>query len=227
MQEKMSEPISIVMNYDCLPYMKTVPDKFFDLVIPDVPYGINASEMTMGSGTNKKYRKGKKWDLDTPDSKYWKELFRISKNQIIFGGNYFILPLSRGWIFWDKGIDGDCSFADGELIWTSFDTVLRKAQIRYKGFLGMDRDERIHITQKPITLYSWILQNYAKPGDKIFDSHMGSQSSRIAAYKLGFDYWGCELDEDYFRDGCARFDRECLGEITTSEGIKITQQKLF
>jgi site-specific DNA-methyltransferase (adenine-specific) len=152
----------------------------------------------MGSGTKKKWDKGKKWDLKVPEAEYWNELFRVSKNQIVFGGNYFALPLVRGWIFWDKGIDGDCSFADGELAWTSFDTVLRKAQIRYKGFLGMDKDERIHPTQKPIKLYKWILQNYANQGNLILDTHVGSGSSRIACNDMQFSFTGFEIDVDYF-----------------------------
>ncbi len=192
------EPKSIAINADNMEVMATYHDRYFDLAIVDPPYGINASEMTMGSGTKKKWTKGKKWDLKAPEPEYWNELFRVSKNQIIFGGNYFPLPLVRGWIFWDKGIDGDSSFADGELAWTSFDTVLRKAQIRYKGFLGMDKDQRIHPTQKPVSLYQWILSKYAKQNDKILDTHLGSGSSRIACHKLGFDFVGIELDKDYF-----------------------------
>ena len=191
---------------DNLQYMAKFPDKFFDLAIPDPEYGINAGNMTMGKGTKKKYSK-KDWDKKPPRTEYFTELFRVSKNQIICGGNYFAdkLPISKGWIFWDKGINGSSSFADGELIWTSFDTVLRIAPIQYNGFLGADK-ERIHITQKPICLYKWILNNYAKKGDKILDPNLGSQSSRIAAYDLGFDFYGCELDEEYFNDGNARFE---------------------
>ena len=195
-----------LLNCDCMEYMATVPDKYFDLAIVDPPYGIGASEMTMGSGKNKKWNKGKQWDNKTPEAIYWNELKRISKNQIVWGGNYFELPITRGWIFWDKGIDGDCSFADGELAWTSFDKVLRKAQIRYKGFLGMDKDERIHPTQKPVALYNWLLTNYAKKGQRILDTHLGSGSSAIAAHYFGVDFVGCELDKDYFEAAKARFD---------------------
>lgn len=209
-------PFSEVYNMDCMEYMKGIPDKFFELAIVDPPYGIGASEMTMGSGTKKKFYKGKKWDNETPDQIYFNELFRISQNQIIWGGNYFTdkLPITRCWIFWDKGIDGDCSFADGELAWCSFDQVLRKAEIRYKGFLGADK-ERVHPTQKPVKLYKWLLTNYAKPGDKILDTHLGSGSSRIAAWDMGFDFFGCELDADYFAASQKRFDNFKL------------QQKLF
>ena len=199
-------PISETYFMDNIAHMKLIPDKFYDIGLCDPEYGIDAGNMTMGSGTKKEYTK-KNWDKKTPEAEYFNELFRVCKNQIICGGNYFAdkLPISRGWIFWDKGINGDSSFADGELIWTSFDTVLRIAPVRYKGFLGAD-SQRIHITQKPIALYKWILSNYAKKGNKIFDPNLGSQSSRIAAYDLNFDFFGTELDIDYFTQGNARFE---------------------
>ena len=198
---------------DCMELMKDAPDKFYQLCIVDVPYGIGASEMTMGSGKNKKWDKGKKWDNEIPKKLYWDELFRISENQIIWGANYLTeyLQISRGWIFWDKGIDGDCSFADGELAWTSFDRVLRKAPIRYKGFLGADRTERFHPTAKPIALYSWLLKNYAKTNDRIFDSHLGSGSIAIAVHKanemdgMNLQFTGIEIDSDYFTAAVKRF----------------------
>jgi len=198
-------PESIVYNADCMDIMKGYPDKYFDLSVVDPPYGIGASEMTMGSGKNKKYTKGKKWDNKTPDKQYFEEIIRISKNQIIWGGNYFELPKTKSWILWDKGIYGDCDFADGELAWTSFNIVLRIAKIRYKGFLGAD-DVRIHPTQKPVKLYDWIFKNYAKPTDKILDTHLGSGSSRIAAYKSGLSFVGIELDKDYFEAQEKRFN---------------------
>lgn len=187
-------------NCDCMGLMKNTPDKYYDLAIVDPPYGIDACNMTMGSGTNKKWAKGKKWDNKVPTREYFDELFRVSKNQIIWGGNYFALPNKRGWIFWDKGIDGDCSFADGELAWTSFDVVLRKANIRYRGFLGMDK-ERIHPTQKPVKLYKWLLQKYAKEGDKILDTHFGSLSIGIACHDLHFELTASELDKEYYELG--------------------------
>jgi site-specific DNA-methyltransferase (adenine-specific) len=190
-------------NEDNMLLMSRYPDKYFDLAIVDPPYGIGASEMTMGSGKNKKYTKGKKWDNETPNKDYFNELVRVSKNQIIWGGNYFDLPLTKSWIFWDKGIYGDCDFADGELAWTSFKKVLRVAQIRYKGFLGADL-HRIHPTQKPVKLYKWLLQNYANKGDKILDTHLGSGSIAIACHDLGFDLTACELDTDYFNASIKR-----------------------
>ena len=194
----------ITITNECnMELMARYPDKYFDLAIVDPPYGIGASEMTMGSGKNKKYKKGKNWDAETPNQEYFNELFRVSKNQIIWGGNYFPLPLTKSWIFWDKGINGDCDFADGELAWTSFNKVLRIAPIRYKGFLGADK-ERIHPTQKPVALYKWLLDKYAKQGDKILDTHLGSGSIAIACHDYGFDLTACELDESYYNSALKR-----------------------
>lgn len=193
-----------LLNMDCMEYLAGLPDKAFELAIVDPPYGIGAGLMTMGSGTNKQWGK-KDWDTAIPTAEYFDELNRVSSSQIIWGGNYFPLPCARGWIFWDKGIDGDCSFADGELAWTNFDRVLRKAPVRYKGFLGSDKT-RIHPTQKPVALYEWLLTNYAKPGDRILDTHLGSGSSAIAAHNLGFDFVGTELDTDYYAAAVRRFE---------------------
>ncbi len=193
--------------------MAKYPDKYFDICLVDPPYGINASEMTMGSGKKKKFKKGKKWDNCIPDEKYFSELFRVSKNQIICGGNYFSLPISKSWIFWDKGINGDCSFADGELIWTSFEKVLRIAKIRYKGFLGAD-EQRIHPTQKPTTLYDWIYKNYVEKGQKILDTHLGSGSNAISAYYFGVsEFVGVEIDKEYF-DAASKRINEQTNQLT-------------
>ena len=194
-----------IYNKDCLEAMKLMQDNQFDLAIVDPPYGIGASEMTMGSGKNKKYKKGKKWDNETPTNEYFLELQRVSKNQIIWGGNYFAdkLKPSKCYIFWDKGINGDCDFADGELAWCSFNKVLRIAPIRYKGFLGADKI-RIHPTQKPVKLYEWLLMNYAKEGDKILDTHLGSGSIAIACHNLGYDLEGYELDKEYYDNALKR-----------------------
>ena len=181
-------------NMDCMEGMKEFPDKFFDLAIVDPPYGIGASEMQMGLG-KKKWEKGKCWDSSPPTAEYFKELFRVSVNQIIFGGNYFSLPI-RGWIFWDKDVRPGLSFSSGELAWSSFDCVLKKANIDYSGFRGKDSD-KIHPTQKPIKLYKWCLSTYANPGDKILDTHVGSASSLIACMDMGFDFVGFELDPHY------------------------------
>jgi site-specific DNA-methyltransferase (adenine-specific) len=208
--------VSEVYNMDCVEGMKHYPDKYFDLAICDPPYGIGASEMTMGTGKNKKYSKGKNWDNETPLLEYFIELFRVSKNQIIWGGNYFTdkLPISRGWIYWDKQLNKDVSFADGELAWTSFDKVLKTAKVQYSGFLGAD-NVRIHPTQKPEKLYDWIYSNYSEEGMKILDTHLGSGSSRISAYFNKMNFVGFEIDEDYVKASDKRFKDA------------ISQQRLF
>ena len=193
-------------NMDCLEGMKQFPDKHFELAIIDPPYGININ-MNMGrkKGQEKKHQE-KDWDSSIPNQEYFDELFRISQNQIIWGGNYFPLPLTKSWIFWDKEVPKGVSFADGELAWTSFDKTLVKARIPYSGFQGMDDGGKIHPTQKPVALYKWLLMNYAKQGDKILDTHVGSASSLIACYDMGFDYVGFELDEDYYKSACERIE---------------------
>jgi site-specific DNA-methyltransferase (adenine-specific) len=202
--------ISEVYNIDCLEYMATVPDKYFSLSLVDPPYGIGASSTKFINGTSKSvksYFRETCWDTTPPTKEYFDELKRISVNQIIWGGNYFAdkVPVSRGWVVWDKGT-GDNDYADGELAWTSFDRVLKIFKKTWVGANAKNETDRIHPTEKPVQLYKWLLKNYAKEGDKIFDSHMGSQSSRIACYDGGFDFWGCELDKEYFDAGNKRFE---------------------
>ena len=186
--------INEVKLCDNMDYMKTVPDGYFELAIVDPPYGIgeDGGKFRGKKGEWHRVLEKKEWDKETPPQQYFNELFRISQNQIIWGGNYFTdkVPVSRCWLYWDKLMSGD--FSDGELAWTSFDKVLKKFTMcnKYHG--------KIHPTQKPVALYKWILKNYAKPGYKIFDSHVGSGSSRIACYDMGFDFIGCEKDEDYW-----------------------------
>jgi site-specific DNA-methyltransferase (adenine-specific) len=150
----------------------------------------------------------KSWDNNAPSQEYYDGLFRVSDNQIVWGGNYILehLPQSRGWIFWDKLMDIGFSLADGELAWTSFDKGVKKFTYLWAGFKKAKPEERIHPTQKPIALYDWIFHNYAKPNDTIFDSHCGSGSSRIAADKHNLPYLATELDADYFYAHCKRFD---------------------
>ena len=197
---------SLVTNEDCMALMARYPDKYFDLAVVDPPYGIQYSQI-VGAKKKKhgwKERKSSEWDSVRPDACYWNELFRVSKNQIVWGGNYFDLPPTRCFLIWDKvqRIDqADCEFA-----WTSFQSsarVFRYARGNESGFApklkGSERAGiNIHPTQKPIALYDWIFANYAKAGDKILDTHLGSGSSRIAANKAGLDFVGCELDKDYF-----------------------------
>jgi site-specific DNA-methyltransferase (adenine-specific) len=193
---------SITYNTDCLEYMKTLPDKAFELAIVDPPYGIGAAKMTMGSGRHS-FVKGKDWDNGIPKADYFEQLFRVSINQIIWGGNYFTehLPPSKNWIVWDKQ-NPNLSFAEGELAWVREGKLLRIFQ-HYSA--QVEEGGKIHPTQKPVALYEWLLKHYAKPGDKILDTHLGSGSSRIAAYNLGFDFVGCEIDPDYFAAEEKRF----------------------
>ena len=207
----------LLLNEDCMDVMARYPDGYWELVIADPPYGINiASQSPLGSGCVKKkcgqsfeYTK-KDWDSCIPDASYFKELFRVSKNQIIWGANYMTehLPPSMGWIVWDKN-NGTISFSDCELAYTSFDRALRQFTYTWHGMLQGDmknKEQRIHPTQKPVKLYEWLLLNYAKEGDKILDTHLGSASSAIAAKKMGFDFVGCELDKEYFDKSQERID---------------------
>jgi site-specific DNA-methyltransferase (adenine-specific) len=199
----MKTPVSITENRDCLEAMKTFPDKYFELAVVDPPYGIGMDGGNVGYKGFNDFEK-KDWDASTPSGEYFKELSRVSKNQIIWGGNYFELPPSRCFLIWDKG-EGfyNRTYAECEQAWTSFD---KNAKIFKRDPLAKgDYHGKIHPTQKPVALYKWLLSNYAKEGDKILDTHMGSQSSRIAAYLMGFDYWGYEIDGDYFQDGNKRF----------------------
>jgi len=191
---------------DCMAFMAGLPDGYFDLVIADPPYGIgfDGQKESKKNGVQiRKHHEFKKWDNSIPDQEFFKSLFRISKSQIIWGGNYFtkFLPPTKAWAIWYKGQMG-LTMSDAEMAWTSLDVVTRMVDMHRT---HLWQEGPIHPTQKPIALYKWVLTNYAKPGQKIFDPMMGSQSSRIAAHDMGFDYWGCELDADYFRDGEARF----------------------
>ena len=190
-------------NIDCMDGMKQFPDKYFDLAIVDPPYGIGMGGGQIGnSKTDYKQFAGN--DDKIPDKEYFIELFRISKNQIIWGGNYMIqfLTPSSCWICWDKIQPEKFTMAMCEFAWTSFDSP---AKIYKKRIVGAD-DYRIHPTQKPVALYEWLLNNYAKKGDKILDTHVGSASSLIACYNLGFDYVGFELDKDYYRLASKRLE---------------------
>lgn len=194
--------ISEVYNIDNMQYMAKFPDKYFELAVVDPPYGINAGNTTMGSGKHK-FTKGKEWDSGIPTAEYFEQLFRVSENQIIWGGNYFTehLKPSPHWLIWDKK-NPNLSFAEGEMAWVHEGKNLR---IFGKYSALVENGGKIHPTQKPIALYKWILKNYAKQGDKILDTHLGSGSSRIAAYDMGFDFFGCELDKEYFDAANERF----------------------
>jgi site-specific DNA-methyltransferase (adenine-specific) len=188
-------------NIDCLEAMKQMDDNQFDLAIVDPPYGINASKMTMGSGKHK-FSKDKDWDSAIPSLEYFDELFRVSSNQIIWGGNYFteFLPPSKHWLVWNKR-NPNLSFAEGELAWVRDGKLLR---IFDWYSAKVDAGGKIHPTQKPVKLYEWILDNYAKEGDKILDTHLGSGSIALACHNRGFDLTGFEIDKEYFDNAAER-----------------------
>lgn len=205
-----------IINQDCLLAMKEMPDKAFDLAIVDPNYGIGESSANFRSRDRacKKWKnptpspyEQKSWDDKPPSKEYFTELFRVSTNQIIFGANYFTqyLPPSMGWIFWDKQVQ--CDFSDGELAFTSFKRALKQFTFLWSGFAKAEPIKRIHPTQKPVALYQWLLKNYAKPGDKILDTHGGSCSLAIACDIMGFDCTIYEIDKDYYTAAVERFNR--------------------
>jgi len=201
-------PSSEVYLEDCVTALKRYADNHFDLAIVDPPYGIGAENHAGNADNGWKQWDKKDWDSSIPNEEYFTELFRVSKNQIIWGGNYFanLLPNSQGWIFWDKG-QRNFSLADGELCWTSFKKstrVFEMARAKAKASIGY---EKIHPTQKPVELYDFCL-NFAKleQGDLILDTHLGSGSSRIAAYKGGFNFVGFEIDQEYYEKQEKRFN---------------------
>jgi len=205
----MSSNISIY-NEDSLQALRAMRDKQFDLAIVDPPYGIGAGGNNFKNGTSKNKTIGYKdndWDLHIPHAAYWDELFRVSKNQIVWGGNYMtaFLPPKSCWLFWDKGT-GDNSYADGELAWTSFDGAMRKITKTWVGANAKDETERIHPTQKPIYLYKWILDRFAKEGFKVLDTHLGGGSIAIACWDMGFDLTAYEIDKEYFDAACKRLE---------------------
>ena len=206
-------------NMDCMEGMKEFPDKYFELAIVDPPYGIGETgeRSTRPHKTKKcpnplgaiKQYTVKEWDNEPPSKEYFTELIRVSQNQIIWGANHFIENIQNAnsscWIFWDKK-NGNTDFADGELAWASFKTAVRKFEWLWNGFQKQQPEHRIHPTQKPVALYKWLLTNYAKPGDKILDTHVGSASSLIACHDYGFEYIGFEIDPDYYKAAKERLE---------------------
>lgn len=194
-------------NMDCMDGMKEFPDKYFDLAVVDPPYGIGESgekNHTRGKlAMAKDYKPFDGMDLKAPDKKYFDELFRVSKNQIIFGANHFISKIpydSHCWIVWDKD-NGETDFADCELAWTSYNSAVRKFRYRWNGMLQENmrkKEVRIHPTQKPKALYDWIFSRYAERGMKFLDTHVGSASSLMAAHDAGLQYVGFEKDKYYY-----------------------------
>ena len=200
-------PSNKVYLEDCTEALKRFSDGYFDIAVVDPPYGIGANKMQLGNGKKNIYRGEADWDNAIPTAEYWEQLFRVSKNQIVWGGNYmteYLKPTSA-WLFWDKGT-GENDFADGELAWTSYNGALRKITKSWVGANAKDGLERIHPTQKPIYLYDWIFNRFAKEGNLILDTHVGSGSSRIAAHKNKLHFVGFEIDKGYFEAQEKRFN---------------------
>lgn len=191
-----------LLHMDCMTYMAGLPDKAFDLAIVDPPYGIGVNHnIGRRAGNKASEYKPAVWDSEPPSIEYFAELQRVSFDQIIWGANHFMDRIGKAspcWIVWDKLFSEDVSFASCELAYTSFPTVTK----RFK--CSSARIDGIHPTQKPVKLYEWLLTNYAKPGQRILDTHLGSGSSAIACNNLGFDLVGCELDADYYKAACDR-----------------------
>jgi len=215
-----------ITNEDNMLLMARYPDKYFDLAIVDPPYGINIHKMnytqSIKGGVTKRndYSAITDWDNNVPNQEYFNELFRVSKNQIIWGGNYFELPLTKSWIIWDKKTEEKYSndFADCEMAWNSFNKPAKVVRYLWSGMLQpnmKDKQKRIHPTEKPYQLYKWILDKYAKESDKILDTHLGSGSIAIACHDYGFDLTACELDKEYFDKAMQRINNHTA------------QQKLF
>ena len=207
-----------IMNCDCMTYMATLPDKAFDLCICDPPYGINVNHnMGRRAGNVPSNYKPVVWDTMPPEKAYFDELQRVAKHSIIWGANHFIDRIAKPspcWIVWDKLFSEDVSFASCELAYTDFDSVTK----RFK--LSSARVDGIHPTQKPVKLYEWLLTNYAKPGQRILDTHLGSGSSAIACNNLGFELVGCELDKDYYEASIERIKKaNSVGKLFTPEQV--------
>ncbi len=246
-----------ILNCDCMDYMATLPNKAFDLAIVDPPYGINAPNMSMGQNKNRtdgwsrgdstavKIKKGRlnqgggkfknrllntsdiDWDGQIPSEEYFKELFRVSVNQIIFGGNYFDLPPTRCVVCWNKCQPWE-NFSQWEMAWTSFDKPASLFSFSNTG--GANADKKIHPTQKPRQLYQWLLSRYAKPGQRILDTHLGSGSNAIACYDFGVEFVGCEIDQEYFMASKERVEKHMAqGRLfaPVQENKQIQQGRLF
>lgn len=222
--------ISIAENRDCMEVMRDFQDGYFDLAVVDPPYGISVDLQSLGQGTGLAPEKntakliksrmnggGKlkervlnraetSWDYTPPGKEYFDKLFRVSKNQVIWGGNYFQLPPTRGIICWDKE-QTFLNFSQWEMAWTSMSFPAKIFRFSNRGFTCPEKEEKFHPTQKPVALYAWIYAQFAKPGMKILDTHLGFGSSRIAAYDAGLDFWGYEIDKVYFDKQEERFER--------------------
>jgi len=200
-----------LINENCLVELKKYNDNYFDFAIVDPPYGINVDNNKKDNLVMSKH-KSKNWDKYPPTQEYWKELFRVSKNQIVWGGNYFPLPLKKGWICWDKVNPLKGKFSDFELAWTSFlncDRIYKQEWIGF-GRKFREKESSIHPTQKPIDLYRWIIDNFTNEGDKILDTHLGSGSIAIACHYLNRNLMAYEIDKDYYEKACKRYKEKTM-----------------
>lgn len=235
---------STVHNIDCMEFLRRQPDRAFDLAIVDPPYFSGPERRAyFGSrnstiGVSRVYHKSKAWQVPGPE--YFDELRRVARHYIVWGCNYYRYTFHPGRIVWDK-CNGASSFSDCELAATDlFDSVrlfrfmwngmMQGKSIREGHIMQPDKsrnEKRIHPTQKPVLLYAWLLETFARPGWRILDTHLGSGSSRIAAYKLGFDFTACEMDPHYFAAQQTRFEQECLGRFASDDGATNVQLSLF
>lgn len=231
-----------IENCDNMALMSRYPDNYFDLAIVYPPYGIgeDGGKLRHGDKSEKKgfkknikYKK-KNWDLTPPTKEYFDELFRVSKNQIIWGGNYFIdnLKSTNCFIIWDKKGKDKSDFADCEIAWASFSSAIRKFQYDWIGFGNLnlpEKRERFHPTHKPVALYKWLLDKYAKQGDKILDTHLGSGSIAIACHDFGYDLTSCELDEEYYNASIERIKNHISlnASLFQPEELLTPKQELF
>jgi len=211
-----------IKNVDCMKMMADYPNDYFDLAVVDPPYGIGedgAKNHSRGKLAPSTKFTPKNWDKESPEVLYFDELKRVSKNQIIWGANHFIEKIkeanSSSWIVWDKD-NGDSDFADCELAWTSHKSAVRKFKFKWAGMLQGDmknKEKRIHPTQKPVRLYDWIFQKYAKEGYRILDTHLGSGSIAIAAHYAGLNLTACEIDKEYFKETISRIQIETSQQV--------------
>lgn len=218
-----------IVKADMLSFLKCVPDNYFDLLLTDPPYGIDIIGQRIKKDPDGRYGyrqfKHKTWDNKRPDAEAFNEMLRVSKNQIIWGGNYFadLLPASQGWIVWNKG-QRDFSLADGELAWTSFDKALRIFDFSRAQAL---KDGKIHPTQKPLALMEYCLNLRAKKGDLILDCYSGSGTTAIACHNLGLDFIAVEIDDDYFKDSVERLNEAKRQIKFIQREVEMEQMELF
>ena len=231
---------------DCMELMRDTPDGFYDLAIVDPPYGIGWDKQNLSASlglrkdgsrrvdkswkarttAKEKYKRGG-WDSKIPEREYFEELRRVSKKQVIWGGNYFPLPPTGGWIIWDKKKPNDVSFSEGEMAWTNVCQSLRFFRWLWAGYAKQEPEDRIHPTQKPVALYRWLLERYAKPGQRILDTHLGSGSHAIACHYFGAHLTAAEIDPDYFAAAIDRIKRETQQvELPLAAAPRI-EQRLF